>query len=148
MSAELGNWCVNWKLVWWLLAFCDEVMYGVPPVVWWCWLWVTYIWLDGAADWTVVRVVVRERTDGAGEEKVLPSPPPRVLTPPPTVTNVPAFEYAASDIVVSPFVESVGAADFALAAGSCWSIAHSEKDGSDRDLRLRRSLGAGSENDR
>jgi hypothetical protein len=73
---------------------------------------------DGAADCTVVNVVVNDRTDGAGDENVLPSPPPFVLTPPPTVTVVPALEYAASEIAVSPFVEIVGAADFAPVAGT------------------------------
>ena len=91
---------------------------------------------------------MRERTDGAGEEKVLPSPPPRVLTPHPTVATVPALEYAVSDIVVSPLVESVGAADLALAVGNCWSIEHSKEEGSEGDLWMRRSLVAGSENNR
>lgn len=67
---------------------------------------------DGAADCTVVNVVVNERTDGAGDENVLPSPPP--YTPPFPVTVVPAFEYPASDRVVSPFVDSV---DLALLPG-------------------------------
>ena len=40
--------------------------------------------LLGVAEWIVVRVVVRDRTDGAGEEKVL-SAPRAELTPPPTV---------------------------------------------------------------
>lgn len=48
--------------------------------------------LEGAADWMVVRVVVKERTEGAGEEKVLPSPPPIELRGPPTVDLVPAFD--------------------------------------------------------
>jgi hypothetical protein len=61
-------------------------------------------------------VVVSDRTDGAGEEKVLPSPPPCELIPPPTVAIVPALEYAASDIAVSPLVEIVGVIDFALVA--------------------------------
>lgn len=63
-------------------------------------------------------MVVSDRTDGAGEEKVLPSPPPWELIPPPTVAIVPALEYAASEIAVSPFVEIVGAVDFALVAGT------------------------------
>jgi hypothetical protein len=62
--------------------------------------------------------VVNERTDGAGDEKVLPSPPPRELIPPPAVAIVPALEYAASEMAVSPFVEMVGAVDFALVAGT------------------------------
>ena len=69
--------------------------------------------MEGAADCTVVKVVVNDRTEGAGEEKVLPSPPPCVLISPPPVANVPAFEYPASEIAVSPFVETVGAFDLA-----------------------------------
>lgn len=41
----------------------------------------------GAADWIVVRVVVNERTEGAGEENVLSLPRPE-LTPHPTVAFV------------------------------------------------------------
>lgn len=73
------------------------------------------MWADGAADCTVVKVVVNDRTDGAGDEKVLPSPPP--YTPPLPVTVVPVFEYPASDRAVSPFVDSVGAVDLALLPG-------------------------------
>lgn len=73
--------------------------------------------MDGAADCTVVKVVVNDRTEGAGEENVLPSPPPFELRPPPAVAVVPALEYAASDIAVSPFVEIVGAFDFKPVAG-------------------------------
>lgn len=66
----------------------------------------------GAADCIVVRVVVNDRTEGAGEEKVLPSPPaPCELTAPPAVVTVPALDCAVSDCVVSGFVDSVGAAD-------------------------------------
>ena len=66
----------------------------------------------GAADCTVVRVVGRERTDGAGEEKVLPSPPAfaEAAVPAPVVV-VPVLECAASECVVSGFVETVGATD-------------------------------------
>ena len=75
----------------------------------------------GAADWIVVNVVVRERTEGVGEEKVLPSPPkPWELRAPPFVVAVPAFDWAASECVVSAFVETVGAADLELAE-KCWS---------------------------
>ena len=72
----------------------------------------------------VVRVVVKERTDGAGEENVLPSPPPTplVLKAPPAVVVVPAFECAASEWVVSGFVETVGAADLFPALGCGWSV--------------------------
>lgn len=75
-----------------------------------------YRWPEGAADCTVVKVVVSDRTDGAGEEKVLPSPPPLELIPPPAVAIVPALEYAASEIAVSPLVEIVGAVDLVLVA--------------------------------
>lgn len=49
---------------------------------------------DGAEDCMVVKVVVRDRTDGAGEENVLPSPPPLLLelNAPPVVAAVPVFE--------------------------------------------------------
>lgn len=62
-------------------------------------------------DCTVVKVVVRDRTDGAGDENVLPSPPPFT----PAVARVPAFECAASgsEIAVSPLVDIVAAVDFA-----------------------------------
>lgn len=67
-------------------------------------------------------MVVKDRTDGAGDEKVLPSPPSWELSPPPPVANVPAlWEYAASEVAVSPLVETVGAVDFALAAGTAFS---------------------------
>lgn len=79
------------------------------------------MWAEGAVDCTVVSVVVNDRTEGAGEEKVLPSPPPAELMPPPAVVAiVPALEYAASESAVSPVVESVGAVDFALVAGGTW----------------------------
>lgn len=76
--------------------------------------------LDGAADCIVVKVVVRDRTEGAGEEKVLPSPPsrPAELTVPPTVAAVPALDFA-SELTVSGLVDSVGAADLLLAVGGC-----------------------------
>jgi len=69
----------------------------------------------------VVKVVVRDLTDGAGEENVLPSPPPTPfeLTPPPTVTAVPAFEGAASE-TVSWVVDTVGAIDLLPIVGGCW----------------------------
>lgn len=72
-----------------------------------------YRWADGAADRTVVKVVVNDRTDGAGDENVLPSPPQLELIPPPPVAMVPAFEYAASENVVSALVEIVGVVDLA-----------------------------------
>ena len=71
----------------------------------------------------VVRVVVSERMEGAGEEKVLPSPPvrPLELRAPPAVTVVPAFEsaVAVSELTVSAVVATVGAADFLLMACGC-----------------------------
>lgn len=60
----------------------------------------------------MVNVVVNDRTEGAGEENVLPSSPAFELMAPPAVAMVPALEYAASDTAVSPFVDTVGAADF------------------------------------
>lgn len=74
---------------------------------------------EGAADWIVVRVVVKERTEGAGEEKVLPSPPPLELKAPPAVALVPVFEWVVSEFTVSGFVESVGAVDLLLMVGGC-----------------------------
>ena len=75
----------------------------------------------------VVSVVAKERTDGAGEEKVLPSPPvrPLELRAPPAVTAVPAFELAsaASEPIVSVVVATVGATDFLpVACGCCPSL--------------------------
>lgn len=78
----------------------------------------------------MVNVVASDRTEGAGDENVLPSPPPLVLTPPPTVAMVPAFEYAASESAVSPFVEIVGAADLAPAVGTWFSYPEYVRDGS------------------
>lgn len=66
-------------------------------------------------------MVVNDRTDGAGDENVLPSPPPVEPIPPPTVAIVPVLEYAASDIAVSALVEMVGAVDLALVAGIWFS---------------------------
>ena len=68
----------------------------------------------------MVKVVVIDLTDGAGEENVLPSPPPTPLelTAPPTVAVVPAFEGAASEIV-SRLVDNVGAAERLPIVGGC-----------------------------
>ena len=68
----------------------------------------------------VVRVVVKDRTDGAGEEKVL-SPPFRESKPPPAVRLVPVIEDAICDgawmeCAVSGSVECVGAVEWARAA--------------------------------
>lgn len=81
--------------------------------------------MDGAADCIVVKVVVKERTDGVGDEKVLPSPPPTPfeLKAPPAVIVVSAFEYPASELIVSGFVDTVGAADlFPIVGGGCPSL--------------------------
>jgi hypothetical protein len=63
----------------------------------------------GAAECIVVRVVVKDRTDGAGDENVLsPRPEP---TPPPTVADVPAADDAPCEGVASegrPSVDIVG----------------------------------------
>jgi hypothetical protein len=45
----------------------------------------------------VVRVVVKDRTEGAGDEKVLSFPRPPELTPHPTVAVVPSPDDAACD---------------------------------------------------
>lgn len=75
----------------------------------------------GAAECIVVRVVVRDRTDGAGDENVLsPWPEP---TPPPIVADVPAADGAPCDGGVSdgcPSVDTVGAEDlFPMVGGWC-----------------------------
>ena len=91
--------------------------------------------VDGAVDCIVVKVVVIERTDGAGEENVLPSPPPTPLEliPPPSVAVVPALEGAASELIVSGFVDSVGAIDLlSMVGGFCPSF----DTGSDTLLRV------------
>jgi hypothetical protein len=59
-------------------------------------VWVT--WLPAASgpaavECIVVRVVVNDRRDGAGDENVLSAPLP-VLGPPPTVADVPAPDEA------------------------------------------------------
>lgn len=76
---------------------------------------------EGAADCIVVKVVVRDRTDGAGDEKVLPSRAlmPFELTVAPSVAVVPALEVAASEWTVSAFVARVGAVDLLLMVGAC-----------------------------
>lgn len=68
----------------------------------------------GAAEWMVVRVVVSDRSEGAGEENVLSAPLPE-LTPHPTVAFVPcpddgACEGAASECAPCS-VDIVGAVD-------------------------------------
>lgn len=73
----------------------------------------------------MVKVVVRERTDGVGEENVLPSPPPLPieLNAPPAVAFVSAFEWAASESIVSWLVDTVGATDLLpIVGGGCPSL--------------------------
>ena len=86
-----------------------------------CWPWVLFPpkRLEGAVDCIVVNVVVSDLTDGAGEENVLPSPPPTPLElmAPPSVAVVPAFEWVASD-TVSGIVDTVGAMDLSPMVGA------------------------------
>lgn len=92
---EVGNWCENCTLcVLLLVMLCDDAGAG------------------GAAECIVVSVVVKDRTDGAGEEKVLSAWPE--LIPPPIVADVPAADDAPCEGVASecgPFVDIVGAED-------------------------------------
>ena len=73
---------------------------------------------EGAVDWMVVRVVVKDCCEWFGDEKVLSLPPSCELMPPPTVLLVPAFDCPASECIVSGFVARVGAADLLLTAGA------------------------------
>jgi len=73
---------------------------------------------DGAVDCIVVRVVVRDRSEWFGDEKVLLAPPSRELKAPPAVPLVPAFDCPASEWMVSGFVARVGAADLLLRKGA------------------------------
>lgn len=60
----------------------------------------------GAAEWIVVRVVVRDRTDGAGDENVLSTPLP-LLAPSVFVVCCPeegACDGAASECAASVFI--------------------------------------------
>lgn len=77
---------------------------------------------EGAADCIVVRVVVNERTEGAGEVNVLPSPPsiPFKLRPPPVVPLVSAFD-CVSECTVSGYVPCVRAGHLVLDVRGCWS---------------------------
>lgn len=92
---EVGNWCEKCiPCVLLLRGLLDAVVAG------------------GAAECMVVRVVVKDRTDGAGDENVL-SPWP-VLTPPPIVADVPAADDAPCEGAVSeadgrPSVDNAGA---------------------------------------
>jgi len=127
---------------------------GVVGKGWLNWLawenWGTCPWFGctlfrmvfGAVDWIVVRVVVIERTEGAGDEKVLPSPPAScVLMVPPPVVTVPALDLPVSEFMVPGFVAIVGAMDFAPRVRETWSSAEVVKDcrlsGRRRFVRLR-----------
>lgn len=86
----------------------------------------------GAIDCMVVRVVVSERTEGAGDEKVL-SPPLRESIPQPAVRLVPASddapcEGAVIEREVSWSVEMVGAMDRPPAVGGGWPSADNRRD--------------------
>ena len=122
-GGEEGNWWVKCEDCWDCGDCGWEGLGMVRPPGWGGALFAPWRRLEGAADWMVVRVVVRERTEGAGDEKVLPSPPvwPLELRPPPTVTAVPAFEstVGVSEMTVSFVVETVGALDFLLMACGC-----------------------------
>jgi len=76
------------------------------------------------AECMVVRVVVRERTDGAGDENVLSAPLPE-LTPPTVALVAPpddaAWEGAASECATSGSVEFVCAIDLFPMVGGGWS---------------------------
>jgi hypothetical protein len=104
-------------------------------------VWVT--WLPAASapaalDCIVVRVVVRDRSDGAGDEKVLSAPLP-VLGPPLTVADVLApddapCDGAASECATSASVDIVGATDrFPIVGGGIPST-------EERHERLLRSI--------
>jgi len=62
--------------------------------------------VGGAAECIVVRVVVKDWTDGAGDENVLSAPGPE-LTPQPTVVFVPSPDDAACDCAASECAISV-----------------------------------------
>ncbi len=73
----------------------------------------------GAIDCMVVRVVVNERTDGEGEEKVLPSTPSASeLMPALAALLAPPLDCAVSELRVSGFVDRVGAAELLLGLGT------------------------------
>ncbi len=88
-GGEVGNWCTKCML--WVLFVCE--------------LWCVPVGTFGATDCIVMRVVVSDRTECAGEEKVLSAPLPE-LTPHPAVVFVPcpddgACEGAASECAAS-----------------------------------------------
>lgn len=73
--------------------------------------------VDGAVDWMVVSVVVKERSEWLGDENVLLPAPSFELKPPTAVLLVPAFDCPASELMVPALVATVGAADLLLATG-------------------------------
>lgn len=81
-------------------------------------VWVAWLPIAGgpaALECIVVRVVVKDRSDGAGEEKVLSAPLP-VLGPPLTVADVltpddAPCDCATSECATSASVDMVGATD-------------------------------------
>ena len=84
-----------------------------------------------AAEWIVVRVVVKDRTDGAGEENVLSAP--RVELMPPAVAFVACpdegvCEGATSERAVSGSVDIVGAVDLLPIVGGACSSSEERKD--------------------
>ena len=62
--------------------------------------------LAGPVDCTVVKVVARDRTDGAGDENVLPAPPWELMAPPAVLLVLAADESALVDRAVSEWVFS------------------------------------------
>jgi hypothetical protein len=101
----VGNWWENWIVcgLFVLFVFCCAGAVGAAP------------------EWMVVRVVVRDRTEGAGDENVLSGPRPE-LTPHPTVAVVPSpdeapCEAATSECAKSGSVDNVGAVDLLPVVG-------------------------------
>jgi hypothetical protein len=99
-GGDVGNWWENWTLWVLLLVLCD-----VGAAL-------------GVAECMVVKVVAKERTEGAGEENVLSTPRPEL----PIVVFVAwpedaAWEAAASECAIS--VEIVAAVDlFPIVGGA------------------------------
>jgi hypothetical protein len=90
-GGDVGNWCENCIVVLFEFVLCTGAV-------------------AGAADCMVVRVVVIDRTDGAGEENVLSAPRPEA--PYPIVAFVPSPEDGACDGATPPAsVDIVAAID-------------------------------------
>ena len=90
----MGNWCEK-------CIPCVLLLGGLLDAV-----------AGGTAECMVVRVVVKDRTECAGDENVLS--PWSVLIPPPIVADVPAAEGAPCEGAVSeggPSVDNAGAED-------------------------------------